>query len=1531
MTALIAAYARSPFHFARKGALAGVRPDDLAATVVGALLRDTGADPATLDDVIAGCAYPEGVQGDNLARIVSLLAGLPHEVGGMTVNRFCGSSMSAIHIAAAQIEAGLGEAYLCFGVESMTQVPQGGLSFTPNPRLLAGSDAYIGMGETAENVALRYAVSREDQERFALRSHDRAASARQSGHLRGEIVPVTLADGSVVSEDGCIRPGTSLATLAGLQPAFRPDGVVTAGTSSPLTDGAAAVLVTSERYAARHDLRPLARIAGMATAGVDPAFMGIGPVPAVRKLLARAGISAAALDVVEINEAFAAQALACIRELGLRSEVVNLDGGGLAIGHPLGATGARITGKAAALLQREGGRYALATQCIGGGQGIATLRQLGIADDDARVNPNGGAIALGHPLGMSGARITGKAAALLQREGGRYALATQCIGGGQGIATLRQLGIADDDARVNPNGGAIALGHPLGMSGARITGKAAALLQREGGRYALATQCIGGGQGIATLRQLGIADDDARVNPNGGAIALGHPLGMSGARITGKAAALLQREGGRYALATQCIGGGQGIATLRQLGIADDDARVNPNGGAIALGHPLGMSGARITGKAAALLQREGGRYALATQCIGGGQGIATLRQLGIADDDARVNPNGGAIALGHPLGMSGARITGKAAALLQREGGRYALATQCIGGGQGIATLRQLGIADDDARVNPNGGAIALGHPLGMSGARITGKAAALLQREGGRYALATQCIGGGQGIATLRQLGIADDDARVNPNGGAIALGHPLGMSGARITGKAAALLQREGGRYALATQCIGGGQGIATLRQLGIADDDARVNPNGGAIALGHPLGMSGARITGKAAALLQREGGRYALATQCIGGGQGIATLRQLGIADDDARVNPNGGAIALGHPLGMSGARITGKAAALLQREGGRYALATQCIGGGQGIATLRQLGIADDDARVNPNGGAIALGHPLGMSGARITGKAAALLQREGGRYALATQCIGGGQGIATLRQLGIADDDARVNPNGGAIALGHPLGMSGARITGKAAALLQREGGRYALATQCIGGGQGIATLRQLGIADDDARVNPNGGAIALGHPLGMSGARITGKAAALLQREGGRYALATHIPRTQPTPGAGPVRPGGAGRTIDQHHAAGTAGHGGALRRFRRCHEQRAKPVPHHLRRGPAAGRSALGPARAPAGDPGRAGDLPRRYTGLRLHRPLRHTARRSSPAGHGRGRHHRARARHGPRPVRRCAAGPAARPDHRGHGGGTRLLAPDRRSAHPHPGLDIGIPDAGAGRPDHRRRLSALGRRDPAGAGAAAATGASYRDRLRQTGNQCRLHGARHRGGAGHGRPLRLLRRLPRHPHAALRAGCPAARPVFRHHGAGGVHRRRRRAAPERTPRRHAGSRGRSRPEPGRGPDRLPGGVAGCRVAGLHQRDLRLPARHGPDQSAGHRRRAGTTRRQRRPGLRAARLPADDHGRRGQQPGHGAVARSRPRPGPGAHGQRAGRPADHEGIARASTLTASRVRPACWRARHPRAGTR
>ena len=370
---VIAGYARSPFHLAGKGELARVRPDDLAAQVIRGLLERTNVDPALIEDVIVGCAFREVEQGLNVARLVTLLADLPLAVGGMTVNRFCGSSMSAIHIAMGQIQIGAGEAFICAGLESMSRVPMGGYNPLPNPELARkNAGAYMGMGETAENVARQYQITRGEQEEFAVKSQHKAAAARAAGKLADEIVPIKTKAG-MVSEDGTIRPETSAEVLAGLKPAFSQDGSVTAGTSSPLTDGASAVLVTSEEFARAHGLKILARIRSVGVMGCAPETMGLGPIGASRKALERAGIAVGDLDVVEINEAFASQAIACIRDLGLKEETINLDGGAIAIGHPLGATGARIVGKAAALLDREGGRYALATQCIGGGQGIATI------------------------------------------------------------------------------------------------------------------------------------------------------------------------------------------------------------------------------------------------------------------------------------------------------------------------------------------------------------------------------------------------------------------------------------------------------------------------------------------------------------------------------------------------------------------------------------------------------------------------------------------------------------------------------------------------------------------------------------------------------------------------------------------------------------------------------------------------------------------------------------------------------------------------------------------------------------------------------------------------------------------------------------------------------------------------------------------------------------------------------------------------------------------------------------------------------
>ena len=372
---VIAGYARSPFHFAHKGLLAKVRPDDLAAQVVRGLIDRTGVNVDDIEDLILGCAFPEGEQGFNMARLVVLMAGLPISVAGTTINRFCGSSMQSIHNAAGAIQMNAGEVFICAGVESMSRVTMGGFNPMPNPALLESNPAaYISMGETAENVGKEYNIDRNEQEQFAVLSQQKAADAQSLAKLEQEIVPIQM-NGLTVNTDGCLRPGTSAEDLAGLKLAFDENGSVTAGTSSPLTDGAAATLVCSEAYAQKNGLEPIARIKSIAVSGCKPETMGLGPIFASRKALARAELSADAIDVVEINEAFATQSIASVRDLGLNMDKVNIDGGAIAIGHPLGATGARITGKAAQILKREDGRYALSTQCIGGGQGIATVME----------------------------------------------------------------------------------------------------------------------------------------------------------------------------------------------------------------------------------------------------------------------------------------------------------------------------------------------------------------------------------------------------------------------------------------------------------------------------------------------------------------------------------------------------------------------------------------------------------------------------------------------------------------------------------------------------------------------------------------------------------------------------------------------------------------------------------------------------------------------------------------------------------------------------------------------------------------------------------------------------------------------------------------------------------------------------------------------------------------------------------------------------------------------------------------------------
>ncbi|MDD5461575.1 MAG: thiolase family protein [Methylococcales bacterium] len=366
---VIAGYCRSPFTPARKGQLNRVRPDDLAAQVVKGLIDKTGVNPQDIEDLILGCAFPEAEQGLNLARLVVHLAGLPITVAGTTVNRFCGSSTQAIHMAAGAIQMNAGEVFICAGVESMSRVPMGGYNAMPNPKLYdTFPQAYISMGDTAENLAREYHINRTDQEAFALLSQQKTYTAQQQGRFADEIIAI-----GPVDKDGCVRPDSTAATLAQLPPAFQATGSVTAGTSSPLTDGAAAVLVCSEDYAAAHGLDVLARIKSFAVSGCAPEIMGIGPVSATHKALRRAGLDLEDMDIVELNEAFAAQTLAVLKALPIAPSKLNLDGGAIALGHPLGASGARITGKAASLLKRENKRYALATMCIGGGQGIATI------------------------------------------------------------------------------------------------------------------------------------------------------------------------------------------------------------------------------------------------------------------------------------------------------------------------------------------------------------------------------------------------------------------------------------------------------------------------------------------------------------------------------------------------------------------------------------------------------------------------------------------------------------------------------------------------------------------------------------------------------------------------------------------------------------------------------------------------------------------------------------------------------------------------------------------------------------------------------------------------------------------------------------------------------------------------------------------------------------------------------------------------------------------------------------------------------
>ena len=371
--AVIVGYKRSPFTFARKGEMANIRPEDILSQTINQLLNEIQINKNDIEDIITGCAYPEGAQGNNIAKIVSFMTDMPEHVAGMTVNRWCGSSMQAIHDATGAIAINSGDVFLCCGVESMTFIPMNGLTYDPHPQLSKDNpNVYMSMGITAENVAKKFNISRKEQQDFAISSHSKANLARESNLFDNEIVFITNND-QIINKDGGIRPNTSHEILDGLKLAFDENGTVTAGTASPLTDGASAVIVCEEEYAKKNNLNILARIKSTAVVGCPPELMGLGPINASKKALKRANLSISDIDIVELNEAFASQSLACIKELNMDINKVNIHGGAIALGHPLGATGARITGKVATLLQNNNKKYGLATQCIGLGQGIATV------------------------------------------------------------------------------------------------------------------------------------------------------------------------------------------------------------------------------------------------------------------------------------------------------------------------------------------------------------------------------------------------------------------------------------------------------------------------------------------------------------------------------------------------------------------------------------------------------------------------------------------------------------------------------------------------------------------------------------------------------------------------------------------------------------------------------------------------------------------------------------------------------------------------------------------------------------------------------------------------------------------------------------------------------------------------------------------------------------------------------------------------------------------------------------------------------
>ena len=365
---VIAGYSRSPFTMARKGALIDTKPVNLLADVIKNLVSKSNVKKQDIEDIVVGCAFQVGEQCFNIGKLVTFLTNMEVKTSGMTVDRWCGSSMEAIHIAAGKIAMGSGKVFICGGVESMTRVNTG---FDPIPypeNEKNNPNVYFSMGITAENVAKKYDISRKDQQAFAISSHQKAYEAQTSGKFKNEIVTIGSCE-----TDGNIRPKSNQETLDGLKLAFDQNGTVTAATSSPLTDGAAATLICEENYAKENNLEILGRIVSTAVEGCEANYMGLGPIGASKKALQRANLTIDKIDIVELNEAFASQSLACIKDLKIDQKKVNLDGGALALGHPLGATGARITGKAAELLKRENKKYALSTQCIGLGMGIATV------------------------------------------------------------------------------------------------------------------------------------------------------------------------------------------------------------------------------------------------------------------------------------------------------------------------------------------------------------------------------------------------------------------------------------------------------------------------------------------------------------------------------------------------------------------------------------------------------------------------------------------------------------------------------------------------------------------------------------------------------------------------------------------------------------------------------------------------------------------------------------------------------------------------------------------------------------------------------------------------------------------------------------------------------------------------------------------------------------------------------------------------------------------------------------------------------